>query len=176
MNIVIRPFQEKDINQFYSVVIESASHLRPWMPWCHESYCVEDTQQWILSCINDWESKLAFRYIIENIATHEILGSVGIERIVWAHKTGELGYWVSGISLNNGVATKAARLAVNNAFQEHGLQRVEINVLTNNHASNKVAKKIGALLEGTFRNKIYYDGKSYPANCYSIVPTDYENE
>jgi RimJ/RimL family protein N-acetyltransferase len=118
MRIAIRPYQKSDLEQFYRVVTESALHLQSWMSWCHKNYSVEDAQQWISLCIDNWETKTEFR--------------------------------------------------------DHGLQRVEINVLTNNHASNKVAQKIGSLLEGTFRNKLYHNDKSYPANCYSIVPTDYE--
>jgi RimJ/RimL family protein N-acetyltransferase len=46
-------------------------------------------------------------------------------------------------------------------------------VIEDYHASNAVASKLGATYEGTFRNKIFHDGNSRSANCYSIIPSDY---
>ncbi len=53
--------------------------------------------------------------------------------------------------------------------------RIEITIYTHNHASNAVAVKLGATYGGTFRNKIRFNDKSYPAKCYSIIPSDYES-
>lgn len=170
MDIRIRPYQIDDIEPLYKVVKNSATELRQWMPWCHENYSIDDTKFWVNLCISDWQSQSAFRYLIEEISTKEILGAVGLERIIKDHKVAELGYWVATQHYKKGIATKASQLAVAEAFAKHGLQRVEIMVLEYNPASNKVAKKIGAHFEGKLRNRLFHNSESHTANCYSLVP------
>jgi len=60
------------------------------------------------------------------------------------------------------------------AFAELGFQRIEVHVHTKNVASNVVASKLGGEYEGIFRNKLLFRGKSVPAKCYSVIPSDYE--
>jgi len=174
MDVKICPYKLSDIDELYSVVSSSADHLRPWMPWLHSGYSQCDTESWVNKCIEDWNSGIAYRYIVRSVKTGGIIGSVGLERIVQAHKIAELGYWIESNSINSGAATRAGKKVVSEAFITHGLQRIEINVLTDNSPSNKVALNIGGLFEGNFRNKLFHKGRSYTANCYSIVPGDYK--
>lgn len=172
MDIRIRPYQIDDIEPLYKAVKDSAAELSQWMPWCHKNYSIEDTRFWVNLCINDWQAKNAFRYLIEDASSKEILGAVGLERIIKDHRVAELGYWVATNHLNKGIATQAANLAIVDAFSLHNLFRVEIFVLPHNHASNKVAKKIGAHFEGCVRNRLYHNNISNNANVYSIVADD----
>ncbi len=170
IEIGIRPYQIDDIEPLYKVVSDSAAELRQWMPWCHENYSIDDTKFWVNLCINDWQAQSAFRYLIEDISTKEILGAVGLERIIKDHKVAELGYWVATQHHKKGIATQASQLAAAEAFAKHGLRRVEIMVLEYNHASNKVAEKIGAYFEGKLRNRLFHNGESHTANCYALIP------
>ena len=173
MKLNITPYNQNDIEELYNVISASSAHLKPWMPWLHDTYCIDDTAGWVNLCIKDWEGSSAYRYLIRAADNNKILGAVGIDRIERVHRVAELGYWVAANALNRGVATCAARQAVFNAFLDHALNRVEIHVLTDNLASNRVAVKIGAKFEGTFRNKLFHNGHSKAANCYSIIPNDY---
>lgn len=173
MAIYIDKYTENDIDELYTVVLDSAEHLRPWMPWLHSNYTLDDTRIWVEKCIEDWSQCVAYRYLIRSSDSGEIVGSVGLERIVHAHKIAELGYWVASKAINRGVATAAGKLALYQAFKVHSINRIEINVLTNNVSSNKVAVKLGGLLEGTLRNKLFHEGRSNLANSYSIIPEDY---
>lgn len=173
MDITITPYQTNDVNELYALIIDSADHLRPWMPWLHSHYSISDTRQWVELCIDAWDQGQAFRYVIRSI-DGAILGTVGLDQIDRAHKTGELGYWVGSNTLNQGIATQACLRAAKAAFQCHGLQRIQINILTDNEPSNRVAKKVGAVFEGTLRNKLFHNGQSHLANAYSLIPSDLE--
>lgn len=73
----ITPYHQNDIDELYQLVVNSAKHLRPWMPWLHENYSREDTQSWVELCINDWEQGHAFRYLVRS-ANGAIVGTVGL--------------------------------------------------------------------------------------------------
>lgn len=173
MDIFITPYTSNDTDELYQLVVSSAEHLRPWMPWLHKDYSRHDTQSWVELCERDWERGQAFRYVIRSI-DGAILGTVGLDQIDRAHKTCELGYWVGSNTLNQGIATQTCLRAAKEAFQCHGLQRIQINILTDNEPSNRVAKKVGAVFEGTLRNKLFHNGQSHLANAYSLIPRDLE--
>ena len=174
MKVVIRKFRESDAQGFQQAVLESAEHLSEWLSWCTPDYGIADATEWAKSSAQAWEDGTDYRFLIENTVTGEILGCVGISQIVQQHKIGNLGYWVRKSAINQGVCTSAARQAVSFAFENLGFQRIEIHVQVDNDASNAAASKLGGLYEGTFRNKLIFDGKSLPAKCYAIIPADYQ--
>ena len=173
MDVNISPYALGDVEELFRVVSESADHLRPWMPWLQASYSQTDTQTWVEQCIQDWGEGIAYRYVVRASHSGRIIGCVGLERVIHAHKIAELGYWIASSAIHHGAATEAGKLAVYEAFTTHGLQRIEINVLKDNAPSNKVALNVGGFFEGSFRNKLFHNGRSHPANSYSIVPEDY---
>lgn len=173
MDIFITPYTSNDTDELYQLVVSSAEHLRPWMPWLHENYSREDTQSWVELCVRDWELGRAFRYLAKS-SNGSIVGTVGLDQIDSAHKICELGYWVGSSALNRGVATQACLLAAKAAFEHYGLMRIQINILTDNAPSNRVALKLGATFEGTVRNRLYHNERSRPANVYSLIPIDVE--
>lgn len=173
MNIAIRKYKESDAREFQQAVLESVEHLARWLSWCTPAYSIEDAQVWANDAARTWSAGTDYRFVIEDRDSDNILGSVGINQVVAQHKIGNLGYWVRKSAINKGVCTAAARQAVQFAFQHLDFRRLEIHVLPDNHASNAVASKLGATYEGTFRNKIFHNGESLPAKCYSIIPGDY---
>ena len=111
MTIKIRAYKIEDINDLYDAVIESKEHLSKWMPWCHEQYNKNDTEQWVTSSIEAWDNQSEYRFLIENLVTGKILGAIGISRIIKCHKVAEIGYWVRQSEVNKGVCKEAAHQA-----------------------------------------------------------------
>lgn len=174
MNISIRKFKKSDAKIFHEAVLASVDNLSKWLPWCTPDYSIADATEWAKSASETWENGTDYRFIIEDLNSGMILGSIGINQIVNQHQIGNLGYWVRSSVLGKGICTNAAKQAVTFAFRELNLKRIEIHVVTDNVASNSVALKIGGVYEGTFRNKLIFNGVSVPAKCYSIIPSDYK--
>jgi len=173
MHVGIRKYKESDADESQEAVLESVDHLSKWLSWCNSDYRIEDARQWASSAKRTWENGTDYRFVVEDQNTGGILGSVGINQVVDQHKVGNLGYWIRKSAINNGVCTRAARQVVEFAFRELGFQRIEIHALCENEPSNIVASNIGGVFEGVFRNKLIFEGKSMPANCYSVIPSDY---
>jgi RimJ/RimL family protein N-acetyltransferase len=174
VKINIRKFKESDAQEFQEAILESVEHLSTWLPWCTPDYSIENATDWVTSAVDTWEAGTDYRCVIEDAQTLKVLGCAGINQVVLQHKVGNLGYWVRKSALNQEVCTQAARQVAAFAFDTLGFNRIEIHVLTDNKASNAVASKLGGEYEGVFRNKLLFNGKSLPAKCYSIVPSDYE--
>lgn len=86
-----------------------------------------------------------------------LLGSVGLMRLAWEHRRGEVGYWLSAEARGQGHATRAVRLICAWGFGALGLERIELLAATGNAASQRVAERAGFTREGMLRS--YLRGK-----------------
>ncbi len=170
--IIIRPCVMGDLEDLYMAVTESLADLMPYLPWAHENYSRRDSLQWLSYSEESWERKRDFDFAIISKKDNQLLGGIGINEIFRMDRMANLGYWVRSSAVGGGVASRACRLAALFAFQELGMQRIEIKTLENNIASQKVAEKLGANKEGLARNRLFVFGKPNDAMVYSIIPND----
>ncbi len=63
----------------------------------------------------------------------------------------EIGYWVKREARGRGVATAALRLVMRYAFEQVGVERLEIMTETPNLPSQRLAEKLGFTREGVAR-------------------------
>jgi len=84
-----------------------------------------------------------------------------------------LGYWVRNSCRGQGIAGRGALLTARFAFETLGLIRVEIVIAVGNHASLRVAEKIGAHDEGILLNRMVVGKSIYDAHMYSLLPSDF---
>ena len=173
LNIGVRKYKVEDAVHLHEAIMESVPELSVWLPWCTKKYSMKDAEQFAISSVESWDEGLEYRFVIEDLDSSTFLGTVGINQIIKQHKVGNLGYWVRSSATNKGVCTEAALLAVRFAFEKLDFNRIEIHILPDNKLSNAVASKLG-VFEGKLRNKLFHDGMAKSANCYSIVPSDYQ--
>ncbi len=167
----IRPYLQSDAPSLFAAVRASIDALTQTLPWAHAGYAMTDTEQWLAHCLRSWEAKLEYPMGVFD-AQQTVIGGVGLNRIDRANGIANLGYWVATAHCGRGVASTAARLAAEIGFAELGFHRLEIVVLTDNHASKAVANKVGAKLEAQARNRLVLHGRSQDALVYSLVPED----
>ena len=97
---------------------------------------------------------------------------MGINHLDPLHGIGNIGYWVRTSAQNQDVATEGTRLIAGFGFEQLGLSRLEIVMLTTNSASRRVAEKAGAVFEGVQRNRLLVAGRPGDACMYSLIPGD----
>ena len=78
-----------------------------------------------------------------------IVGAVGFNQIIrGVAQFCSLGYWIGKEHSGRGYMTEAMMLALEHAFGQLALHRVEVNVQPNNSASLKIVQKCGFRREG----------------------------
>lgn len=102
----------------------------------------------------------------------ELIGICSLGQFHPYYRFANLGYWVHHAHRGKGVAGRAARLVARFGFEKLGLLRIEIVIAVNNHASRRVAEKIGAHFEGVLRNRLIVHDQVQDAAMYSLVPQD----
>ncbi len=171
-NVVIRPWQSSDEEEFYCAIRESVTELEPWLPWAHGKYKRQDTRTWLASRTMEWDSGSKYSFAIEDAQSHQLLGGCGLNRIDREHLIANLGYWVRSTCCRRGIATSAVKLLSQFAFRQLNLARIEIVIIPTNIASRRVAEKSGAQFEGLQRNRLSLRGSSFDAAMYSLTPHD----
>ncbi len=170
--LLIRPLATEDVDALFDTVSASLSTLSQWLPWAKPGYARSDSAMWVAHCQRTWSSGLGYHLGIFDAASGALLGGVGFSHVNPVRRSANLGYWVADAARGREVAVTAARLAAAWAFEQLGLQRIEILVQPENTASLRVAVKLGAVCEGIARNGIIVDDKPHEAIVHSLVPGD----
>jgi len=119
----------------------------------------------------DWSGGDHASFAVTDPATGTLLGSVSLHR---THDTdASIGYWTVAPARGRGIASRAVATATGWAFNQLGLQRVELCHAVANPASCRVAERAGYPLEGTLRQSHRYgDGRRYDEHIHGRLATD----
>ncbi|MEU4106347.1 GNAT family N-acetyltransferase [Streptomyces tanashiensis] len=132
---------EEDLPEFFRVIDESVEHLGPWMPWVAR-HGHGETAAFLRGRAELWARGEQYSYAI--VLDGAIVGSCGLHRLDDTPEGAiEIGYWLHPSATGRGLATRAARALVEQAFRLPGVTTVEIVHDTANHASAGVPARLG---------------------------------
>ena len=170
-DLLLRPFYLTDSEQLYCAVKESIKELKPWMSWATDEYSERTAREYITIARARWEEHTFYGFAIRR--GDDFLGACTLSSIHPIYHFCNLGYWVRTSCRGQGIAGRAAKLTARFAFEHLGLIRVEIVIVVENHASLRVAQKIGAHDEGILLNRMVVGTSIYDAHMYSLLPSDF---
>jgi RimJ/RimL family protein N-acetyltransferase len=111
-------------------------------------------------------------YAVVDAETGEFLGLAGVVDIHVDANQGEIGYALAPEARGRGIATRALELVTRYALVDLGLDRVELQISTDNDASMRVAEKCGYTREGVLRSLYVKPGRRGDFVIYSRLPSD----
>ena len=170
--VVIRRIDLTDVDAIFSAVRASLPALSAWMPWAHEGYSRDDACWFVANAWLSWRSRSAFEFLVASAADGRLLGLCGLNAVSAAEGRANLGYWVHSAEAGRGVSTAAARLVARFGFEQVGLQRIRLFHAVGNIGSQRVAEKVGFVLEGVQRRRIALHGVQHDAKLYALVDVD----
>ncbi|MFE2323153.1 GNAT family N-acetyltransferase [Streptomyces sp. NPDC059385] len=141
-DLTLRRFdREADLTELDRVIEESLEHLSPWMPFVAD-HSRAKTAEFLGRRHEAWESGHEFTYAI--VLGGAIVGACQLfRREGGPENRRELGYWLHPAATGRGVATRAARALVEQAFRFPGVDHVEIVHDPANRASGAVPARLG---------------------------------
>ena len=168
MTVSLRSPVPEDAERVFDAVRESIAELHPWAPWCPLTYSLADAASWISQQPAAREAGKAFEFLVVD-GDGLLLGCCGVNQINRGFRLGNLGYWIRSTATRCGYATEAARQVATWTFQNTDLQRLELLVAVGNAASQAVAMKTGAALEGRLRSRFLVHGQFQDVFVYSLI-------
>lgn len=132
----------------------------------------EDASRFILQAQNDFEVNKHRHYAI--VDEHdEYLGTISLKDIDMNSLNAEYAISLRKGAQGKGIATIATKEILRIAFEDIGLNRVYLNVLSENAAAIRLYEKCGFVYEGEFREHISIRGNMHSLKWYGILRDEY---
>ena len=122
-NLVIRPFEAGDADEFVRAAHESIETVGKWMSWCTPSFNREQALGWFATCDQDLAAGRTFDMGLFCATTGQLLSGAGINQLSLHHRYGNIGYWVRQSRQGQGIARQAVALLRDFGFQQLGKVR-----------------------------------------------------
>jgi ribosomal-protein-alanine N-acetyltransferase len=173
LGVRLRAVRPADAEALAALYRENRDYLRPWEPERDEAYFTLGGQ------------RANLRELVEACAAGEmwpgvilvggeIAGRITLNNVLRGPlQSCFVGYWVARAHAGRGVATEAVRQALDVAFGELRLHRVEAFTRVDNLASQRVLERNGFTLVGTARRHIHLDGRWHDERFFErLAPWD----
>jgi ribosomal-protein-alanine N-acetyltransferase len=132
--MIIRPLTLEDAGELSALLVENREFLAPFEPVRDERFFTVGGQRERIE--NDRSQSFAI------LAGDRIAGTVTLSNIDYGpFQSANLGYWVAEQFSGRGLATSAVAEAIELAFSEFGLHRLEAATLVDNLSSQRVLQK-----------------------------------
>jgi RimJ/RimL family protein N-acetyltransferase len=122
-----------------------------------------------------WVARKRFVMGIWLKASGEYIGQIWIEPKKWDVPSFELGYFIERTHQDQGIATEAARRAIEFLFSDLQAHKIIILSRDDNERSRRLAERCGFEREGHLVDHDVIDGKRIGLFCYRLLRSDYEH-
>lgn len=151
----LRAFDEDDAPRLTALL--EAREVVEFTPYPHP-YGLEDARAFLARQRRWAEEGTAVHWAIEPRETPEgspdgLCGGV-LAKLEPQHRCAEVGYWLGRNTWGRGLATEAARAALDWCFRDWGANRVQAEFVPRNPGSRRVLEKLGLESEGVLRQRI----------------------
>lgn len=122
---------------------------------------------------NDIAEKKSYNFAIAD-AKNQYLGTISLKEIDWEAKAAEYAISLRKSAQGKGIAAAATRKLFELAFDELKLNRIFLNVLSENKRAIHMYEKCGFKYEGEFRQHIFLKGEIKNLKWYAILKEEYQ--
>lgn len=151
---VIRPAAPADAQAILDLRLANRERLEPFEPDAPE----DPESRYRLDGVERWIAGGAGRYVV--VDDGAVAGTVGLFDLEGVPiSSAILGYWVDGSREGRGLATRAVAEALDAAFGELGLHRLEAGTRVDNVASQRVLQRNGFTCVGLLRRHLLIQGE-----------------
>jgi ribosomal-protein-alanine N-acetyltransferase len=170
--VTLRPMRHRDARRWRAVRSANADWLAPWEATHPDLTTTAPTfGQMVRAFGREARAGRMLPFAIE--VDGELVGQVTVSGISWGSlRSGQIGYWVDRRVAGRGIVPTAVAVVVDHCFFTLGLHRVEVNIRPENHASLRVAHKLGLRPEGLRRKYLHIDGAWRDHSTFAMTVDD----
>jgi [ribosomal protein S5]-alanine N-acetyltransferase len=173
--VSLRPVRVKDAAAWRDTRVRNAAWLRPWEPTNPETPLYRSSLGPYVSMARTMRREARQGLTVPWVVTFggRFVGQLTVGSIVWGSaRSAQVGYWIDEAYAGRGITPTALAMAMDHCFFVIGLHRVEATIRPENHASRRVAEKLGFREEGLRRRSLHIDGAWRDHLCYAMTAED----
>jgi len=153
--VLLRPLAESDFENLLPFALNEADL---WKYSLISPAGEEGMKHYISTTLQNKAAGTEYPFIVFDKATQQYAGSTRFYDIQLFNKAAQLGYtWYGKAFQRTGLNRNCKQLLFQFAFEEWGLERVELRADANNQPSINAMKAIGCTVEGVLRSNMTID-------------------
>jgi len=170
MRPVTRALDLEDVEALTGLYVDNRQFLAPWQPLRPGSYFTEAGQRQAAEAVlAQHKSGSAVPLVILD-GSGAIVGTLTISSIIrGAFQSCSVGYWLAERAQGRGLATAALREAVDLAFGDLRLHRIQAETLTHNQRSQQMLQRVGFERYGEARAYMHIAGQWQDNVLYQLL-------
>lgn len=163
-DIVLRLPEPEDAETLFDLIDHDREELGKWMPWTQTTRSAQDERHFIHYALDRQAHNQLWVAII--VVHNKPAGMIDIHEIDHLNKHGKIGYWLGQAFQGKGVMTRSLQAVERVAFDELGLQRLELLADVANLRSRAVAERLSYINEGTMSAYLFVNGRFHDTILY----------
>ena len=172
-DIRLNLLEPRDALDLFKLVDSNRAHLREWLPFIDDYQSVKAATQFIT---RNSEESSGEKGLVMGIWAREMLaGIVTYHRIDWSNRAALIGFWLGKSFQGIGIMTRTCSALIDLAFNELGLNRVEISCALENRRCRLVAERLGFGQEGISRQREWLYDHFVDTVAYSMLSSEWKN-
>ena len=149
-DLFLNLIEEEDAPRLYSVTKKNEHYLRQWLGWLGEVKTEKDSLDYIQRFKNHFlKSEAAVFGIFDS---ENLIGTCGYNSFDWVRKITVLGYWLAEDYQGKGIVTRSCKMLTDLAFNQLGMQFLEIRIAPGNLKSKSIPIRLGFHYVATVKN------------------------
>ncbi|MGZ2371572.1 GNAT family N-acetyltransferase [Ancylomarina sp. YFZ004] len=168
-HILLKQVELSDAEDIFETIDSQRSYMGKWLPFVAVSLNIENTVFFITKMLEDTHKNYVFVIHYDGV----FAGLIGFKGNDKQNKRTEIGYWLSESYQKKGIVTQSVKSLCEIAFDELGMNRIQIRCAVGNLPSKKIPQSLGFVLEGVERDGEKLTGGVYTdLEVYSKLKTD----
>lgn len=147
--IELRQLKLEDAVVIFQTIDRERTYLGEWLPFVEITQKLEDTENYVKSVVNATADQ--FEYVFTIRKEGAFAGLIGFKDTDKLNRKTEIGYWLSEFYQKQGIITKSVAKLCDFAFNEQGINRVQIKCAVGNNPSKNIPRRLGFTMEGIER-------------------------
>ncbi|UTT86721.1 GNAT family N-acetyltransferase [Vibrio pelagius] len=166
-DISIALIQESFASHYAELVSTQSDYLGQWLAWPPHCKTEQDFRIFIQRSLHDYAEGKSMTCAI--VYQNNIVGNCSFNTISHDLKKVTVGYWLSEHQQGKGIVTQVVRKLIQIAFEELGMEKVEISAAVENSASRAVCERLGCKLEGVITRSENLNGRVVDHAIYGLT-------
>lgn len=151
---VIRRFREGDGVEFYQLVSQNRSYLEDHFPrLLRDVGSREEAEAFVRYRLADWLLQNNFAFGVWRRKEADLIGFIHLNEIDWSVPVAEIAYFLDHDFTGQGFMTETVARIIEFAFKQLQLDKLRLRTLSDNFASQRLARRVGFRREGDLRGE-----------------------
>lgn len=159
-NCVVRRFRENEGTVFRNLIEQNKDYLQDHFPiLVAEVGAQNDTaERFLRERIAAWLLQQDYAFGIWHNESTKLIGYVHIFEINWEVPMAEISYFIDKNHMKQGLMTEVLARVLRFGFRQLELEKIYLKTLSDNFASQRLARRVGFSREGDLRNEFRKPG------------------